>query len=161
MKVKKIKPNPTKLITIYGSFVVVLVLIMILAFGSRFSYLDENSMLVISKVIIDVIILGVSIFAFIFGSFFLVNNSYYEVTKTALIQHKGKNTLIYDFKDILYIDHPYTLKHNTLMIYTAKGDTRFFVLDTKKELYHLVKENAHNLISKEEYNKRFPKNKIK
>lgn len=84
----------------------------------------------------------------------------YEITKHYLIHIKGKERLSYAYKDILYIDEAHSRKHKTLLFYTNKGDERHLVLDPEGILLESTLERAKNVISFEEYKRRFPKTKL-
>jgi len=84
----------------------------------------------------------------------------YEIHKNHLVHIKGTTRLHYDFSSILYIDEVYTNKHKTLLFYTDRGHARFLVLDKKNVLLTKTKEKCKNLISKEEYQAKFPRVKL-
>jgi len=84
----------------------------------------------------------------------------YEIHKNHLVHLKGKTRLNYNYASILYIDEQYTKKHKTLLFYTDRGDSRFLVLDKDELLLSKTLERCKNLISKEEYQTKFPRVKL-
>lgn len=84
----------------------------------------------------------------------------YEIQKSHLVHLKGNTRLTYDFASILYIDLEYTKKHKTLLFYTDKGDARFLVLDPHGLLLTKTLEKTKNLLTKEEYQAKFPRTKM-
>lgn len=84
----------------------------------------------------------------------------YEIHKSHIVHLKGQARLTYNFSSILYIDIPYTNKHKTLLFYTDQGDARYLVLDPKNILLTKTLERAKNVISKEEFQAKFPRVKL-
>lgn len=84
----------------------------------------------------------------------------YEIHKNTLVHIKGKERLNYNFADIIYIDEKHSRKHKTMLFYTNKGDERHLVLDPKGILLEKTLERAKNVVSYEEFRRRFPKTKL-
>ncbi len=104
--------------------------------------------------------LGAWTIGFIIFIYIGVRYNWYEMHKSHLVHHKGNQTLIYNFANILYIDDTYTIKHKTLLFYTDRGDARYLVLDPQQLLYTKTKERCKNLMSKEDYQAKFPRVKM-
>ena len=47
------------------------------------------------------------------------------------------------------------MKHKVLLFYTSKGDDRYLVLDNDGRLLKILEDNCRNLISKEDFKRRF------
>ncbi len=86
--------------------------------------------------------------------------SYYELSKHEIKQRKGGNVLTYPFKDIIFIDEPYSSKKSYVHFVTSKGDERFLLHDKKRIIYNAIVERTTNLKTKEEVNRMFPKLKL-
>ena len=91
---------------------------------------------------------------------FALTHNYYEIDKNRIVHYKGRKRLVYDFNSILYIDEEWSKKHKTLLFYTNLGDARYLPFDKKGLIYEKTLPRCKNLISKEEYQKRFPKTKM-
>lgn len=92
--------------------------------------------------------------------FYLViayRSAYYEISKHAIIHHKGKNTLYYNYKDIIYIDEAYSEKKLSIRFITRVGDERYLTHDPKRLVYKAMVERVGPYMSKEEINRQFPK----
>lgn len=87
-------------------------------------------------------------------------NSYYEITKHEIVHHKGRNTLYYPFKDIIYIDEAYSEKKLSIRFVTRKGDERYLAHDPKKLIYKAMKEKVEKYWSLDEIKKQFPSLKL-
>lgn len=85
---------------------------------------------------------------------------YYEITKHEIKQRKGGNVLTYPFKDIIFIDEPYSSKKSYIHFVTNKGDERFLLHDKKRLVYKAIVERTSNLKTKDEVNRMFPKLKL-
>ena len=160
MNEKTLKPKPAKIIGLFSIVAIFLLLILYLTFGSRFMYfnLDEDELW--DSIIADIIIVAVWIAIVVIFLIVLLKYNYYTVTKTEIIHHRFNKDLHYDFKKIIYIDEVYTEKHGTLCFYTDKGNCRFLILDKNKELYEIVKANATNALTREQFHAKFPKIKL-
>ena len=72
-----------------------------------------------------------------------------------------KKEYVLPFDEILYIDEEWSVKHNTILVYTSRGHERFLPHDQEHKLYQLIIERADKRISKDEYIRRFPKTKVR
>ena len=160
MKYEKIFPKRSKIIGILIATMAALALLCILAFGSRFNYFNKTWEQCIPLFTRDMIILAVAIALTVAASIMLSAKNYYVITKDSLVHHRMYDELYYNYKDILYIDEEYTHKKETLLFYTNKGDQRFLVLDKEHKIYDALKSNCKNLISREEFHRKFPKVKL-
>lgn len=67
---------------------------------------------------------------------------------------------VFEFANVLYIDEPYTIKHKALTFYTNKGNLKFISLDRDNKILDVFKSHCKNLISREEFQIRFPTIKL-
>ena len=86
--------------------------------------------------------------------------SYYEVYKKYVAVKKGTKTLIYYYSDVVYIDEAQYEKSKTIAFYTRKGHVRYLIGDKKDILYQTMLANCKDLITKEEFQIKYPKVKI-
>lgn len=106
------------------------------------------------------VVFGLWTIAFIILTTIGVSYNSYEIHKSHLLHLKGQQRLTYNFDDILYIDEAHSRKHKTLLFYTNKGDERHLVLDKDEILLTKTLERAKNVVSREEFMRRFPKTKL-
>ncbi len=92
--------------------------------------------------------------------FYGYKTSYYQITKHEIKQRKGGSLLTYAFKDIIFIDEPYSSKKSYIHFVTNKGDERFLLHDQKRLVYQAIVERTTNLKTKDEVNRMFPKLKL-
>ena len=67
---------------------------------------------------------------------------------------------VYEFKNVLYIDEPYTEKHKTLTFYLKDGKLKFISFDKDKKILDVFLMHCKNTISREEFIARFPTTKL-
>lgn len=100
--------------------------------------------------------LAIAIVTAIFG----IKMNFYEIGKKYLVHHKGNKQLVYHYSDILYIDEAYSDKHKILLFYTRQGHERYLPMDDEQLIYQAVKKHCDRLVSKAEYQIRYPKVKM-
>ena len=105
----------------------------------------------------DVIVIIIYMILAIVSLFILFKENYYVILNDGFVHHRWVKDLKIRFNEILYIDEEYTKKNKTILFYTDKGSSFFMILDDEDKLYNLIKEKSKNLMSKDEYHKKFPK----
>ena len=155
----KLYPSKKVLLKTYLIVAIFVVVVIFLIFSSRFAwtYSSENTT---TYIIQDIVVFLIGIVISVIGWFLLTSKNYYEVTNSAIIHHKLNSTFTYDFNNVLYIDENYTKKHKTLLFYNNKGKDLFLTLDKDMELLKIFNKECKNLISREEFHKKFPKVKL-
>ncbi|MGI6714232.1 MAG: hypothetical protein ACOX3K_04250 [Bacilli bacterium] len=146
----KVFASAKKTITSYTIAGLVMATIFYLMFGSYKWPPTGRDILIVS------IPLVIALITMILG----IKMNWYEIGKKALTHHKGNKVLVYYYSEILYIDHEYSQKHKILLFYTSKGHERYLPMDAEMEIYKAVTTKCQHLISKEEYQIRFPKVKL-
>jgi hypothetical protein len=66
----------------------------------------------------------------------------------------------YHYNDVVYIDKEQSEKKRTLVFYTNKGHVRYLAFDRNGEIYQAMLKKCNNLLSKEEFKKRYPNVKM-
>ena len=155
----KLYPSKKVLLKTYLIVAIFVVVVIFLIFSSRFAwtYSSENTT---TYIIQDAVVFLIGIVISVIGWFLLTSKNYYEVTNSAIIHLKLNSTFTYDFINVLYIDENYTKKHKTLLFYNNKGKDLFLTLDKDMELLKIFNKECKNLISREEFHKKFPKVKL-
>ena len=89
-----------------------------------------------------------------------LTTSYYEVNKKYVVVRRGTKRIIYYYSDVVYIDEQESIKHKTVSFYTNKGHVRYLPFDSKGVLYKVMLSQCKNRLTKEEFERRYPKVKI-
>lgn len=83
----------------------------------------------------------------------------YEVTSLKLVHTKMGKVSEYFWSDIIYIDEEFSARKKMLLFYTKDGRDHFLAFDKKGIIYEKALEKSH-LLSKEEFQRKFPNKKI-
>ena len=67
---------------------------------------------------------------------------------------------VYEFKNVLYIDEPYTEKHKALCFYLNTGKLKFISFDRDKQIVDIFLSHCKNTITREQFVGRFPNIKL-
>ncbi len=89
----------------------------------------------------------------------LVRN-FYVIENKYLVQVRAFKEVYYHYNDVVYIDKEQSEKKRTLVFYTNKGHVRYLAFDRNGEIYQAMLKKCNNLLSKEEFNKRYPNVKM-
>ena len=154
---KKLYPNRSRLIKTFILYAIVLLVLIYGIFSSRFAWAYKNDGNESSYIIQDVIVIIIYMILAIVSLFILFKENYYVILNDGFVHHRWVKDLKIRFNEILYIDEEYTKKNKTILFYTDKGSSFFMILDDEDKLYNLIKEKSKNLMSKEQYHKKFPK----
>ena len=77
-----------------------------------------------------------------------------------LVQVRAFKEAYYHYNDVVYIDKEQSEKKRTLVFYTNKGHVRYLAFDRNGEIYQAMLKKCNNLLSKEEFKKRYPNVKM-
>jgi len=146
----KVYASPRKTILNYSIAGVVMAAIFYFTFGSWQWPPKTGDILFVTLPMI------IALITMIFG----IKMNWYEISKKSITHHKGNKTLIYYYSDIFYIDQAYSEKHKILLFYTKQGHERYLPMDSEMQIYQAVLKHCERLISKEEYQMRYPKMKL-
>ena len=86
--------------------------------------------------------------------------SYYEVEKKYVVVHKGRQNLVYNYSDVVYIDEEQSVKKKMVCFYTKQGHCRYLMFDSKGILYKVMLANCKERLTKEEFKARYPQVKL-
>ena len=89
----------------------------------------------------------------------LVRN-FYVIENKYLVQVRAFKEAYYHYNDVVYIDKEQSEKKRTLVFYTNKGHVRYLAFDRNGEIYQALLKKCNNLLSKEEFKKRYPNVKM-
>ena len=87
-------------------------------------------------------------------------SSYYEVNKKYVVVVKGRQRLVYNYSDVVYIEEEQSVKKKTVAFYTKQGHARYLMFDSKGILYKAMLQNCTNRLTKEEFEQQYPKVKL-
>lgn len=149
MKKNRIAPSFLNLLKIYVPIYLLTTIIFYLLIGVVWPPTLYHYLLLLGWTLL-------TLFYLIFG----YTQTTYEVTKHQIIHHKGKTTLYYNYKEIIYIDEKYSSKKGSIRFVTSQGHERYLMHDKGKIVYHALLENATNLKPRDEVNRLFPSLKL-
>lgn len=88
-----------------------------------------------------------------------LTQTYYELDKEKLVHHKMGKTYTYKFKDILYIDEEWSMKHKMVWFYDNNGKDHYLAFDKDGLIYKAMIKNCV-IMSWDEYKAKFPNAKM-
>ena len=89
----------------------------------------------------------------------LVRN-FYVIENKYLVQVRAFKEAYYHYNDVVYIDKRQAEKKRTLAFYTNKGHVKYLPFDKNGEIYQAMLKKCNNLLSEEEFKKRYPNVKM-
>ena len=89
----------------------------------------------------------------------LVRN-FYVIENKYLVQVRAFKEAYYHYNDVVYIDKKQAEKKRTLTFYTNKGHVKYLPFDKNGEIYQAMLKKCNNLLSEEEFKKRYPNVKM-
>lgn len=142
----KIYPNRVRTVLYFLIAILCLGLVVYLALSSWFlSPWGVGQIVVVSVyVLMTITLLSITIK----GTFYIFHNSYFSFYRW------GKETQ-YQYKDIIYINQEQGNLTATLEFYTSQGKLIYLTTDSGTELYDGVISRCKNLLTKEEFDKKF------
>ena len=156
MNYERIFPKKSKLLKLFSIYCIVLLILIYGIFSSRFGwiYLEESQKG--GAILQDVIALLIWAIISAFSLYIFLKENYYVILKEELVHHKFTKETKYRFSEILYVDEIYTKKHGTLLFYDKNAHRVYLVLDKESKVLDAINKKAKNLISRDEFHKRFP-----
>ncbi len=88
-----------------------------------------------------------------------IHSTYYEIDKHKLVHTKLGQVKEYYWKDVIYINEKWSIKHKMMLFYMADGKERYLAFDKEGLIYEYALKYGH-LISEEEFLARFPKARL-
>ena len=146
----KLRVNSARIIMIFAILFVVMTLIFYITFQHDAFWPLETSFFIYTPIL------------FVTSCFFCVlsiTSTYYVIDNKKLVHTKMGQTKEYYWKEILYIDEEWSLKHKMLHFYMADGKERFLAFDKEGLIYEYAINNGR-LLSFEEFRSRFPNAKL-
>ena len=89
-----------------------------------------------------------------------LTRNFYVIESKYLVQVRAFKEAYYHYNDVVYIDKEQSEKKRTLVFYTNKGHVRYLAFDRNGEIYQAMLKKCNNLLSKEEFKKRYPNVKM-
>ena len=151
--VKKLKIKPIRIILIYVIAFLVLEAIFYLTLqdfktNGFFPFSTNFYFYTPILVVLTIVFLVVSL-----------TQTYYEIDKEKIVHHKMSKEFVYYYKDILYIDEEWSIKHKMLLFYDKDGKERILTFDREGLIFEEAVSRAKQ-ISWEELKIRFPNIKL-
>ena len=88
-----------------------------------------------------------------------LTQTYYEIKGATFIHSKMGKVIEYTYSNIIYIDEEFSLKNKMMRFFTKDGREHLLVFDKNREIYETALKKC-TLISKEEFQRRFPDKKM-
>jgi len=89
-----------------------------------------------------------------------LKRNFYVIENKYLVQVRAFKEAYYHYNDVVYIDKREAEKKRTLAFYTNKGHVKYLPFDKDGEIYKAMLKKCNNLLSEEEFRKRYPNVKI-
>lgn len=86
-----------------------------------------------------------------------LTKNYYVLENNGIHHYNFKSEYFYDYKNIIYVDQGYSMKHKIMKFYLTDGNPRLLTFDQTGEIYTAVLKNSPNLLSEADFRKRYPK----
>ena len=149
---KKLTINPWRIFKIFGLAFLVLEIIFYITFqgvNGTFWPLDKSFYFYTPALFVAAIVYGV----------LSVTSTYYEINGPVFIHSKMGKVVEYSFNNIIYIDEAFSEQKKMMRFFTKEGKEHLLVFDKEGKLYETALKKCP-LISKEEFQRRFPKIKM-
>jgi len=148
----KLKPN---FWTITKAFIGIFILASLIIFA-----ICLNIFLFQEWTFVQPLIIGIFVALSLFFYILSLKAFYYEVSRKAIIVHRGTKVLYYYYSDIAYFDEDKARQKKSIAFLTNKGHVRYLPLDKDFILLDTLIENCNNLVSLEEARRRYPGSRI-
>ena len=149
---KKLTINPWRIFKIFALTFVVLEIVFYVTFqgvNGVFWPFDKSFYFYTPALFVAAIVFGVM----------SITSTYYEIHGATFIHSKMGKVVEYTFNNIIYIDEEFSEKKKMMRFFTKDGKEHLLVFDKEGKLYETALEKCP-LISKEEFQRRFPKIKM-
>ncbi|HOJ45408.1 MAG TPA: hypothetical protein PK340_05215 [Bacilli bacterium] len=88
-----------------------------------------------------------------------VKTNYYVIEKHGIVHHRFNKDYMYAYKDIIYIDEPYSARHKTMRFVTKSEHVYYLMFDHDGKIFDLAKQHA-DLLSSQDFSNRYPHIKL-
>ena len=108
------------------------------------------------QIMVILVFVAVSILMLVLSlkrNFYIIENKYIVVVRSF------KN-MYYNYSDVVYIDKEQSERRKILCFVTNRGDTRYLPFDAHGEIYKVMLKRCNNLLSEEEFKRRYPNVKL-
>ena len=146
----KLRVNPFRIIMIFT----ILFLVMTAIFYVSFQYENFWPLETSFYIYTPILLVSSGIFCYI-----SITSTYYEVDKHKLVHSKMGKITEYQWKDVVFLDEDWSLKHKMLRFFPSEGRERYLVFDKHAQIFEYTIKYAR-LMSEEEFRGRFPKAKL-
>ena len=108
------------------------------------------------QILVILVYVGVSILMLVLS----LKRNFYVIESKYLVVVRSFKEMYYHYSDVVYIDKEKSEKKKVLSFVTNKGHARYLPFDAKGEIYKVMLKRCNNLLSKEDFEKRFPNVKL-
>ena len=148
----KLRISPWRIIKIFGLTFLVLEIIFYVTFQGTngvFWPLDRSFYFYTPALLVAAIIFGTM----------SITSTFYKIEGATFIHSKMGKVVEYTFNNIIYIDEEFSTHKKMMRFFTKDGREHLLVFDKEGKLYETALDKCP-LISKEEFQRRFPKIKM-
>ena len=110
--------------------------------------------------LVQISIIGIFVVISVLMLVLSLTRNFYVIEGKYLVQVKGKKELYYYYTDVVYIDKAQSEKRKVLTFYTNKNDARYRPFDKDGKIYQAMCNRCHNLLSEEEFHRKYPNVKL-
>lgn len=108
------------------------------------------------QILVILVYVGVSILMLVLS----LKRNFYVIESKYLVVVRSFKEMYYHYSDVVYIEKEKSEKKKVLCFVTNKGHARYLPFDAKGEIYKVMLKRCNNLLSKEDFEKRFPNVKL-
>lgn len=108
------------------------------------------------QILVILVYVGVSILMLVLS----LKRNFYVIESKYLVVVRSFKEMYYHYSDVVYIDKEKSEKKKVLCFVTNKGHARYLPFDAEGEIYKVMLKRCNNLLSKEDFEKRFPNVKL-
>jgi len=89
-----------------------------------------------------------------------LKRNFYVIENKYLVVVRSFKEMYYHYADVVYIDEEQSQRRKILCFCTNKGHTRYLPFDANGEIYKVMLKRCNNLLSEEEFKRRYPNVKL-
>ena len=109
---------------------------------------------------VQIIVISIYVLMSILMLVLSIKRNFYVIENKYIVAVRSFKNMYYHYNDVVYIDKVQSEKKRILCFYTNKGHVRYLPFDAKGEIYKAMVKKCHNLLSEEEFKKKYPNVKL-
>ena len=109
---------------------------------------------------VQIIVISIYVLMSILMLVLSIKRNFYVIENKYIVAVRSFKNMYYHYNDVVYIDKKQAEKKRTLAFYTNKGHVKYLPFDKNGEIYQAMLKKCNNLLSEEEFKKRYPNVKM-